>query len=68
MIKMGCLTHSAQVHNTINDSLPLLDSVIVVREFMDIFLVGLLGIPPNGDIDFVIDVDLGTKADLHSFL
>lgn len=37
---------------------PSLDSV---REFMDVFSMKLPGMHQNQDIDFAIDVELGTK-------
>ncbi|XP_070057133.1 uncharacterized protein [Nicotiana tomentosiformis] len=40
---------------------PTVDSVPVVREFLDVFLVDLSGMPPDRDIDFGIDLVPGTQ-------
>ena len=37
-----------------------LDDISVVREFSDIFIEDLLGIPPDREIDFQIELALGT--------
>ncbi|WMV37264.1 hypothetical protein MTR67_030649, partial [Solanum verrucosum] len=40
---------------------PPMDSVPVVREFIDVFPTNLSGVPPDRDIDFSIDLELRTK-------
>ena len=37
-----------------------LESVLVVREFSDVFLEDLLGLPPDKEFEFCIDLLLGT--------
>jgi hypothetical protein len=32
---------------------------VVLREFQDVFLEEILGLPPKRDIDFTIDLELG---------
>lgn len=40
---------------------PLLDSIRVVGEFMDVFTTYFLGMPPYCDIDFAINIEPVTK-------
>lgn len=40
---------------------PMIDLVPLVREFSDVFPTNLLGIPPNRDIDFDIDLVWDTR-------
>ena len=40
---------------------PSMDSVPVVQEFLDVFPSDFLGVPPDTDIDFAIDLKSGTK-------
>ena len=37
-----------------------LENVLVVREFLDLFSEDLLGLPPDREIEFCIDLLLGT--------
>ncbi|XP_070017416.1 uncharacterized protein [Nicotiana sylvestris] len=57
MVEKGCL---AYVRDTTVES-PMFDSVLVVREFADVFPSDLPGMPPNHDIDFCIDLAPGTQ-------
>lgn len=41
---------------------PSMESIPVVREFVDVFFTDLPRVPPNQDIDFAIDVELDTKT------
>ena len=41
---------------------PSIESVSIVREFLDVFLEDLHGMPPDRDIDFCIDLELGTRS------
>ncbi|XP_070025228.1 uncharacterized protein [Nicotiana sylvestris] len=56
MIKKGCIYYLAQVMDT-DAKIPTLESVPIVNEFPD----ELLGIPPDRENDFGIDVMLGTQ-------
>lgn len=40
---------------------PSLYSILVVYEFSNVFPTNLLGIPPVCEIDFAIDLELGTQ-------
>ena len=40
---------------------PMLESILVVSEFLDVFVADLPGFPPDRDIDFFIDVEPGTQ-------
>ncbi|XP_070002241.1 uncharacterized protein [Nicotiana sylvestris] len=60
MVENGCLAYLAYVWDTTAES-PTIDSVPVVREFADVFPSDLLGIPPDRDIDFFIDLAPGTQ-------
>ncbi|XP_070056242.1 uncharacterized protein [Nicotiana tomentosiformis] len=49
------LAYLAFVRDVTADT-PTVDSVPVVREFLDVFLVDLWGMPPDRNIDFGIDL------------
>lgn len=36
-------------------------SIHIVPEFMNVLPIDLLGVSPDRDIDFAIDIELGTK-------
>ena len=60
MVSKGCLAFSAHLRND-TSQVPLIESVLVVREFLDVFPVDLPGMPPDRDIDFCIDLEPGTR-------
>ncbi|XP_070005153.1 uncharacterized protein [Nicotiana sylvestris] len=60
MVEKGCLDYLAYVWDTTAES-PTIDSVPVVREFVDVFPSNLPGMPPDRDIDFCIDLAPGTQ-------
>ncbi|XP_070041368.1 uncharacterized protein [Nicotiana tomentosiformis] len=60
MVEKGCLAYLAYVRDTTAES-PTIDSVPVVREFADVFSSDLPVMPPDRDIDFCIDLALGTQ-------
>ncbi|XP_070012087.1 uncharacterized protein [Nicotiana sylvestris] len=60
MVKKGCLAYLAYVRDTTVES-PAIDSIPVVREFVDVFPSDLSGMPPDRDIDFYIDLAPGTQ-------
>ncbi|XP_070039267.1 uncharacterized protein [Nicotiana tomentosiformis] len=60
MVEKGCLAYLAYARDTTAESL-MINSVPVVREFADVFLSDLPGMPPDHDIDFCIDMALGTQ-------
>ena len=59
LLKKGCVGYLAHVVNTqmVN---PEMEEIPVVREFMDVFLEELPGLPPDREIEFVIDLVPGT--------
>ncbi|XP_070028574.1 uncharacterized protein [Nicotiana sylvestris] len=61
MVKKGCLAYLANVWDTTVGS-PTIDSVPVVQEFADVFPSDLPGMPPDRDINFCIDLALGTQT------
>ncbi|XP_070018160.1 uncharacterized protein [Nicotiana sylvestris] len=60
MVEKGCLAYLAYVQDTTAES-PMIDSVLVVQEFADVFPSNLPGMPPDRDIDFCIDLAPGTQ-------
>ena len=60
MVSKGCLAFSAHLRND-TSQVPLIESVLIVREFLDVFPADLLGMTPDRDIDFCIDLELGTR-------
>ncbi|XP_070036543.1 uncharacterized protein [Nicotiana tomentosiformis] len=59
MINNGCIYHMVRVTDTDVEA-PTLESVSVVNAFPEVFPDKLPGIPPDIEIDFGIDVMLGT--------
>ncbi|XP_070029182.1 uncharacterized protein [Nicotiana sylvestris] len=60
IVGKGCLSDLAFVRD-VSIETPTIDSVLVVRDFLDVFLADLSGMPPDRDIDFGIDLVLGTQ-------
>ncbi|XP_075100837.1 uncharacterized protein LOC142176647 [Nicotiana tabacum] len=61
LISKGCLAYLAHIINPELD-LPALQSVLVVREFSEVFPDDLPGLPPKRIIDFGIDLMPGTQT------
>ncbi|XP_070023193.1 uncharacterized protein [Nicotiana sylvestris] len=59
MVEKGYLSYLAYVQDTTAET-PTIDSMHVVWEFSDVFPSNLPGMPPYRDIDFYINLDLGT--------
>lgn len=57
----GVPFYLAYVYDT-NIGTPPLKLVRLISEFIDMFLTELSGVPPNRDIEFGIDLNLGTKS------
>ncbi|XP_070017397.1 uncharacterized protein [Nicotiana sylvestris] len=55
MAEKGCLAYLAFMRDVSVDT-PTVESVLVVRDFPVVFSADLLGMPPNWDIDFGIDL------------
>ncbi|XP_070032442.1 uncharacterized protein [Nicotiana tomentosiformis] len=59
MVEKGCDAYLAYVRDVSFDTV---ESVPVVRDYPDAFLTDLPGMPRNRDIDFGIDLLLGTQS------
>ncbi|XP_070057880.1 uncharacterized protein [Nicotiana tomentosiformis] len=59
MVEKGCDAYLAYVRDVSVDT-PIVESILVVRDFHDVFPVDLSGMPPDRDIDFGIDLLPGT--------
>ncbi|KAH0748282.1 hypothetical protein KY290_027514 [Solanum tuberosum] len=55
LISKGCLYHIVRVKD-LESEIPSLDSVPVVKDFLEVFPDDLPGIPPEWEIDFDIDL------------
>ena len=60
MVSNGCLAFLEHLRDD-TTQVPSIESVSIVREFLDVFLADLPGMPPDRDIDFCIDLELGTR-------
>ena len=60
MVSKGCLAFLAHLRDD-TTQVPSIESVSVVREFLDVFPADLPGMPPDRDIDFCIDLEPGTR-------
>ena len=49
-----------QLYSLNANPLPDLEDILVVRDFPDVFLEELPGVPPDRDVEFVIDLVPGT--------
>lgn len=56
----GFLSYLAHVHNLSKDSFPL-ETIRMVREFMNVFHKDLPSVPLDSDTDFLIDLESGIK-------
>ncbi|XP_070041458.1 uncharacterized protein [Nicotiana tomentosiformis] len=60
MVRKGCKAYLAFVRDVSGDT-PTIESVPVVRDYSDVFSMDLPGMPSDKDIDFGIDLLLGTQ-------
>ncbi|XP_070041401.1 uncharacterized protein [Nicotiana tomentosiformis] len=60
MVEKGCLAYLAYVRYTAVEN-PVIHLVPVVQDFFDVFPSDLLGMPPDCDIDFYLDLAQGTQ-------
>ncbi|XP_070002772.1 uncharacterized protein [Nicotiana sylvestris] len=60
MVEKGCLAYLSYVRGTTVES-PTIDSMLVVREFADVFPSDLPDMPPDRGIDFCIYLAPGTR-------
>ena len=59
MVSKGCLTFLEHLRDD-TSKVPSIESVSIVREFLDVFPADLPGMPPDRDINFCIDLEPGT--------
>ena len=55
LIRDGCEAYLANIINTLKVSPGVID-VPIVKEFSDVFLEELPGLPPNREVDFEIEI------------
>ena len=60
MVSKGCLSFLAHLRDD-TSQVPSIESVSIVREFLDVFPADLPGMPTDRDIDFCIDLESGTR-------
>lgn len=60
MLEDGCQGYLAVVNDRTKGE-GKLEEILVVREFPDVFLEELLGLPPECEVKFVVELALGTK-------
>ena len=60
MVSKGCLAFMTHLRDN-TTHVPSIESVSIVREFLDVFPADLPGMPPDRDIDFCIDLEPGTR-------
>ena len=61
MLRKGCQAYLAYVVNTKSEG-PKLEDIPIVCEFGDVFPKDLLGLPPDREIEFSINVIPGTTS------
>ena len=59
MVRKSCLAFLAHLRDD-TTQVPSIESVSIVREFLDVFPADLPGMPPHRDIYFCIDLEPGT--------
>lgn len=62
MVGKGCLSYFDYVHDTGVYSLPPLDPVWLIEEFMDVFPIELPSMHLDRDMNLAISFDLGTRS------
>ena len=67
MVSKGCLAFLAHLRDN-TTQVPSIESVLIVREFLDVFPADLPGMPPDRDIDFCIDLEPGTRPFLYPLI
>ena len=60
MLCKGCEGYLTYVVETRKEG-TLVDEILVVREFPDVFLDDIAGLPPDREVEFTIDFIPGTK-------
>ena len=64
MASKGCLAFLAHLRDE-TSQVPSIESVLIVREFLDVFPADLSGMPPDRHIDFCIDLVPGYSPHFH---
>ncbi|XP_077242612.1 uncharacterized protein LOC143883141 [Tasmannia lanceolata] len=71
LLRQGCEAFLASVVE-VNDNVKKIENIPVVREFADVFLRDLLGLPPNREVELTVDLAPATvsisKAPYHMAL
>ena len=60
MLERGCTGYLTNIIDVSVEQKLKLEDVPIVQDFLDVFLKDLLGLPPEREIDFVIDLVPGT--------
>ena len=60
-MRKGCKIYAILALNE-NGVVEVLEHLLVVREFVDIFLEELPGMPPERELEFTIDLKPGTES------
>ena len=60
MVSKGCLSFLAHLRDD-TTQVPSIESVLIVREFLDMSPADLPGMPSDRDIDFCLDLEPGTR-------
>nr|CAD1829907.1 unnamed protein product [Ananas comosus var. bracteatus] len=60
LISRGCIAYLSSVVLRGNDDTPRIEDIPVVRKFQDVFPAELPGMPPDREIEFVVDLVPGT--------
>ena len=60
MLRKGCHSYLAYVVETKKEG-TLVDEIPVVREFPDVFPDDIVGLPPDREVEFTIDLIPGTE-------
>ena len=60
MFRKGCQGYLAYVVETVKEG-TLVDEIPVVREFPDVFLDDIVGLPPEREVEFTIDLIPGIE-------
>ena len=55
MLRKGCQGYLAYVVETGKEG-TLVDEIPVVREFLDVFPYDIIGLPPDREVEFTIDL------------
>ena len=58
-LRKGCETFLSLILDYKRDQVDV-EKILLVREFLDVFLEELPGIPPEKEVDFSIEIVLGT--------